>query len=143
MVDGLPSERHVDAPRDDPVIVQKGKRGENAQVGGDRSTRPGVPLPPGPVVVLGSDTPTVTPVDVAAAFRALGPNRAVFGPAPDGGYWLIGLHQSQPSLLAGIPWGSDQVMGCTLERAVGLGLDVGLLATRRDLDWPRDLLPWR
>jgi glycosyltransferase A (GT-A) superfamily protein (DUF2064 family) len=67
----------------------------------------------------------------------------VLGPADDGGYWLIGLHRSQPSLFSGIPWGSDRVMGCTVERAEGLGLDVGLLATRSDLDWPKDLLPWR
>ena len=101
-----------------------------------------------PVVVIGSDLPQLESADLAAGFACLGAASGdgcdlVLGPADDGGYWLIGLHQSQPSLLAGIPWGSNQVMGFTLERAEGLGLDVGLLATRSDLDWPRDLLPWR
>ncbi len=100
------------------------------------------------VVLIGSDLPQLEQADLAAGFACLGAAAGdgcdlVLGPADDGGYWLIGLHQSQPSLLGGIPWGSDQVMGCTVERAEGLGLDVGLLATRRDLDWPRDLLPWR
>jgi glycosyltransferase A (GT-A) superfamily protein (DUF2064 family) len=100
------------------------------------------------VVLIGSDLPQLEHADLAAGFARLGAAAGdgcdlVLGPADDGGYWLIGLHQAQPSLLAGIPWGSDQVMGRTLERAEGLGLDVGLLAIRRDLDWPRDLLPWR
>ena len=100
------------------------------------------------VVLIGSDLPQLERADLAAGFACLGAAEGdgcelVLGPAADGGYWLIGLHQGQPSLLAGIPWGSDQVMGCTLERAAGLGLDVGLLATRSDLDWPEDLLPWR
>jgi glycosyltransferase A (GT-A) superfamily protein (DUF2064 family) len=100
------------------------------------------------VVLIGSDLPQLERADLAAGFACLGAAAGdgcdlVLGPAADGGYWLIGFHQGQPSLLAGIPWGSDQVMGCTLERAAGLGLDVGLLATRSDLDWPRDLLPWR
>ena len=100
------------------------------------------------VVLIGSDLPQLEHSDLAAGFACLGAVAGdgcdlVLGPADDGGYWLIGLHLAQPSLLAGIPWGSDQVMGCTLERAERLGLDVGLLATRSDLDWPRDLLPWR
>ena len=101
-----------------------------------------------PVVLIGSDLPQLERADLAAGFACLGAAAGdgcdlVLGPADDGGYWLIGLHQSEPYLLAGIPWGSDQVMGRTVECAEGLGLDVGLLATRRDLDWPRDLLPWR
>ena len=101
-----------------------------------------------PVVLIGSDLPQLEHSDLAAGFACLGAAAGdgcdlVLGPADDGGDWLIGLHLAQPSLLAGIPWGSDQVMGCTLERAERLGLDVGLLATRSDLDWPRDLLPWR
>ena len=101
-----------------------------------------------PVVLIGSDLPQLESADLAAGFACLGAAAGdgcdlVLGPADDGGYWLIGLHQAQPSLLAGIPWGSDQVMGSTLERAGRLGLHVGLLPTRSDLDWPRDLLPWR
>lgn len=50
-------------------------------------------LPPGPVVIIGSDIPGIVKSDVAAAFRELGSRDAVFGPATDGGYWLVGLRR--------------------------------------------------
>jgi glycosyltransferase A (GT-A) superfamily protein (DUF2064 family) len=83
---------------------------------GERLTRLIRALPPGPVVILGSDTPTVTRADVAAAFRALGPNRAVFGPAPDGGYWLIGLRRGPGETLpfGGVRWSTPDALADTL-----------------------------
>lgn len=48
-------------------------------------------LPRGRVVILGADTPEIRARDVWAAFRALGRSDAVFGPAIDGGYWLVGF----------------------------------------------------
>ncbi|MDB5374964.1 MAG: hypothetical protein JWP04_3606, partial [Belnapia sp.] len=42
-------------------------------------------------VLVGSDIPGLGPADVASAFRALGRANAVFGPAEDGGYWLVGF----------------------------------------------------
>ncbi len=41
-------------------------------------------------VLIGSDIPEVTRPAIARAFAALGRARFVFGPATDGGYWLIG-----------------------------------------------------
>ena len=126
------------------VAQGRGSLGVRMQRQINRATREGAQ----PVVLIGSDLPQLESSDLAAGFACLGAAAGdgcdlVLGPADDGGYWLIGLHQSQPSLLAGIPWGSDQVMGCTLVQAEDLGLNVGLLATRSDLDWPKDLLPWR
>ena len=51
-------------------------------------------LPPGPVVIVGSDIPSIRPAHIAEAFRLLGGADAVFGPAPDGGYWLVGLRRT-------------------------------------------------
>ena len=47
-------------------------------------------LPWGRAVIIGSDIPGIGRSDIAAAFAALGSNEAVFGPAADGGYWLVG-----------------------------------------------------
>ena len=44
-----------------------------------------------PACVIGADIPDLTKDRVAEAFKALGDHDAVFGPAPDGGYWLVGL----------------------------------------------------
>lgn len=91
-------------------------------------------IPPGPVVVLGSDTPTVTRADVAAAFRALGPNRAVFGPAVDGGYWLIGLRRGPGESLPfdGVRWSTSDALSDTVAQL--RGAPVAVLRVQEDVD---------
>jgi uncharacterized protein len=101
---------------------------------GERLTRVVRALPPGPVVVLGSDTPTVTRADVADAFRALGPNRAVFGPASDGGYWLIGLRRGFGEALPfdGVRWSTAHALSDTIAN-MGAA-PVALLREQEDVD---------
>lgn len=91
-------------------------------------------LPPGPVVILGSDTPTVTRADLADAFRALGPNRAVFGPALDGGYWLIGLRRGLGERLPfdGVRWSTAHALADTLANLDGAA--VAVLREQEDID---------
>jgi uncharacterized protein len=60
-------------------------------------------LPPGPAIIVGSDIPGIKASDIAKAFRLLGDADAVFGWAPDGGYWLLGLRRA-PRLLAPFAW---------------------------------------
>jgi glycosyltransferase A (GT-A) superfamily protein (DUF2064 family) len=95
------------------------------------------------VVLIGSDLPELEASDLSAAFTSLGHRQGVLGPALDGGYWLIGLRRPEPELLAGIAWGSDQVLEQTLAAMARRGLEPELLTRRGDLDWARDLLPWR
>lgn len=57
---------------------------------GERMAAPLANLPPGPVVIIGADIPAVAARDIARAFKALKSASVVFGPARDGGYWLIG-----------------------------------------------------
>lgn len=101
---------------------------------GQRLARVVKALPSGPVVILGSDTPTVTRADVAAAFRALGPNQAVFGPAPDGGYWLIGLRRGFSEALPfdGVRWSSPHALADTIANL--RGAPVTLLREQEDVD---------
>ena len=113
-----------------------------AQGGGDLGRRMGrvlVSLPPGPVVIVGSDIPGIRAGHVAAAFAALGAHDWVLGPAADGGYWLIGARR-RPHLrlpFAGVPWGSDRALAETL---AGLGgAKVALLETLADVDSAEDL----
>lgn len=53
--------------------------------------------PPGPVIIVGTDIPAIRPRHIADAFTALGADDVVFGPAPDGGYWLVGAARRKPS----------------------------------------------
>ncbi|MBT8413918.1 MAG: DUF2064 domain-containing protein, partial [Boseongicola sp.] len=45
----------------------------------------------GPTLVIGADIPTVTKSHIAQSFQTLNQNASILGPAPDGGYWLVGL----------------------------------------------------
>lgn len=78
-------------------------------------------LPPGPVVIIGSDVPTIRTAHVAAAFRALGGGDAVLGPCPDGGYWLVGLRRrpSVPRAFGGVRWSSPDTLADTLANLAG------------------------
>jgi len=89
------------------------------QGGGDLGARMGRvfrTLPRGPVVIIGSDTPAVSPIDVAQAFRALGRSDTVFGPAEDGGYWLIGMRRRPRLVLPfdSVRWSSPHALADTL-----------------------------
>jgi rSAM/selenodomain-associated transferase 1 len=78
-------------------------------------------LPPGPVVIVGSDIPAIRPDHVAEAFRRLAREDAVLGPAPDGGYWLIGVRRS-PNVLTpfgGVRWSSAHALADTLANLNG------------------------
>ena len=90
-----------------------------AQGHGDLGERMGRALrapPLGPVCVIGGDIPDINTKRIAEAFAALGNHDAVFGPAPDGGYWLIGLRRLRaiPStLFAGVRWSTEHALSDT------------------------------
>ncbi len=73
-------------------------------------------MPPGPVVIVGSDIPAVRPAHIARAFDLLGSADAVFGPATDGGYWLVGLKRSVRQLVPfeGVPWSTEETLAATV-----------------------------
>jgi rSAM/selenodomain-associated transferase 1 len=70
----------------------------------------------GPIVIVGSDIPTIAPAHVARAFRALGRADVVFGPALDGGYWLVGMRRSPrvPRAFDGVRWSTEDALADTL-----------------------------
>lgn len=97
-------------------------------------------LPGGPVVIIGADAPAVRARHIRDAFAALGRADAVFGPADDGGYWLIGLARRRraPDLFANVRWSSPQTLADTLA-SIPPTFSVALLPTLKDIDEPEDL----
>lgn len=94
----------------------------------------------GPVCVIGADVPGITRAHVAHAFKALGGHDAVFGPAHDGGYWLIGLRRAHPlprGLFHGVRWSTEHALADT--RATLSGLRIAQIATLQDVDTAADL----
>jgi rSAM/selenodomain-associated transferase 1 len=69
------------------------------------------------VALMGCDIPQANAADVRAAFRNLGTADAVFGPAADGGYWLIALGPRRPSNLFGrTRWSTQHALADTLHQ---------------------------
>jgi hypothetical protein len=107
---------------------------------GERMGRIFRDLPPGPVVIVGADIPGITRGHVARAFARLGAAEAVIGPAPDGGYWLIGLHRTAKApagLFGGVRWSTATARADTL--ATLAGRRVALTDTLADVDTAADL----
>ncbi len=95
--------------------------------------------PPGPVVIVGTDIPDIARAHFAAAFRLLGRHDAVFGPAADGGYWLVGLRRRPhvPRPFRDVRWSTEDALADTLANL--RGLSVARLPTLADVDTAADL----
>jgi len=89
------------------------------QGGGDlgiRMRRAVVACPPGPVVLVGGDIPALAARHVAAAFRLLDQHDLVFGPAEDGGFWLVGARRRPrlSPLFERVRWSGPHALADTL-----------------------------
>lgn len=95
----------------------------------------------GPLLTVGTDLATLEPRHAAAALDDLADGIDVtFGPAFDGGYYLIGLRAPHPEVFA-LPseaWGGPRVLQLSLQAAAEAGLSLGMLRGERDLDTPAD-----
>ena len=90
--------------------------------------------------MIGGDIPDITSARIDEAFKVLGTHDAVFGPADDGGYWLIGLRQVRavpPTLFAGVRWSTEHALSDTV--ATLSGHTIACVATLRDVDTAADL----
>ena len=109
---------------------------------GQRMHRAFARFPRGRVALVGSDIPDVTAADLAAAFAALGRAQAAFGPAVDGGYWLVAMGPRRPARpFAGVRWSGPHALADT--RRNFAGRRTALLRTLRDIDTMEDLRAWQ
>jgi uncharacterized protein len=90
----------------------------------------------GPALLIGMDTPQVSSSDLREGLELLAApaTDAVLGPAPDGGYWAIGLREPDPRAFLGVPM--SMAVTCSAQRArlASLGLHVRDLPAVRDID---------
>lgn len=93
-----------------------------------------------PTVIIGADAPGLRARHLRQAFRALKGAGAVFGPAEDGGYWLIGLNERRaaPDLFASVRWSTKHALADTL-KTLPKSFDVAMLERLRDIDEAKDL----
>ena len=120
---------------------------EIGQGGGDLGARMGRvmrTLPPGPAVIVGTDIPDISRSHIRDAFRALGARDAVFGPAADGGYWLVGQRRRPvlEGLFAGVRWSTEHALADT-EANLPPGRAAARLEVLEDVDDRASLDRWR
>jgi uncharacterized protein len=121
-----------------PSLIRR--RGQGRGDLGQRMGRIMNTWPRGPVVIIGTDIPGVAANDIAAAFKTLGGKDAVFGPAADGGYWLVGFKRTPrvPQPFGPVRWSTEHALPDTI-RNLG-NAKIGYVRTLDDIDTAEDLL---
>lgn len=94
-----------------------------------------------PALLIGTDIPDVSRADIAAGFRALRRAPFVFGPAADGGYWLVGTRRRvlTGALFRAVRWSGPHALADSL-RTLPAGARAALVRRHHDVD---DEAGWR
>lgn len=90
-------------------------------------------------VLVGADIPDLSESIILHAFDLLTDNDIVFGPAEDGGYYLVGMKKLIREMFENVTWSSDQTLGESMEQAGKSGHTVGHTKTLRDIDTIEDV----
>jgi len=90
-------------------------------------------------LLIGTDAPSLDAAVLREAANALHSQDAVFVPALDGGYALVGLRRADPRWFCGMSWSHARVMEDTRERLRAAGVRWAELAPVADVDEPTDL----
>ena len=90
-------------------------------------------------IIIGSDCPEISAELIDQAFEILTTKNAAIGPANDGGYYLLGMNQIQPSFFADKQWSTDTVFEDTVVDLMENRLTYGLLPKLSDVDTIYDL----
>ncbi len=93
----------------------------------------------GPLLVIGTDSPTLPPSYLTQALTLLSSSDVVLGPTEDGGFYLLGTHCPLPELFADVEWSTAEVLAQTAENARRHGHSVRFLPPWYDIDTPEDL----
>lgn len=94
----------------------------------------------GRVLMIGTDAPALDASVLRRAAAELDHADAVFVPAHDGGYALVGLRRPAPMLFDDMVWSSPTVMAHTRGRIAAAGLRHTELPPLHDIDLPADLI---
>lgn len=90
-------------------------------------------------VIIGSDCYELSSHILKEALAALDKSETVFGPAKDGGYYLMGMRQLIPAVFENQPWSQNNLLSSTLQTLNQLGHSHQLLPTLSDVDYLEDL----
>ncbi|MEM7102213.1 MAG: TIGR04282 family arsenosugar biosynthesis glycosyltransferase [Bacteroidota bacterium] len=90
------------------------------------------------VVIIGSDCPLLTPEIINQAFESLNQHKVVFGPANDGGYYLLGMTEMVDSIFNNKPWSTPLLLDITCKELENQSISYALLEELPDVDHEED-----
>jgi len=91
------------------------------------------------VILIGSDLPEISPSIIQEGFDKLEKSEVVFGPAEDGGYYLIGMKKPRKFIFENKPWSETELLKLTLEELGKQDVSYSFLQTLNDIDTFEDL----
>ena len=92
------------------------------------------------IVLIGSDLPDINSTHIEKGIEALNSKDVVFGPAEDGGYYLVGLSKLEESIFINKPWSQPYLLTETLQELHNNQTSVGILEVLNDIDTYEDLI---
>ena len=145
-VRATPVDRRVLVLDGDPAAVAHGAFTVQPQAGGPFGDRLAAAFSDAwstcalPLLLIGMDTPQVTPELLRAAVeQLLAGDQAVLGLATDGGWWALGLHRPVPGAFDGVPMSTSTTGQHQRERLAELGVTCTDLPVLRDIDHVHDI----
>ncbi|MBL4625886.1 MAG: TIGR04282 family arsenosugar biosynthesis glycosyltransferase [Flavobacteriales bacterium] len=91
------------------------------------------------IVLIGSDLPDISETIILQGLDTLKKTDVVFGPAEDGGYYLIGLTKAHEFIFKNKPWSQPNLLEITLNELKIHNLEYTLLEIMNDIDTFEDL----
>ena len=91
------------------------------------------------IMGIGSDLPNLNAEIIDNGFEALEKVQSVFGPAEDGGYYLIGMNKLQSCIFENKPWSTENLLKISLEELELNNISYSLLEVLNDIDTVEDL----
>lgn len=92
------------------------------------------------IVLIGSDLPDINASHIQNGIDALNQSEVVFGPAEDGGYYLVGMSNLHTNIFENKPWSQSNLLKETLQELHKLNVSVSTLETLNDIDTFKDLI---
>jgi len=89
--------------------------------------------------LVGVDIPGLTGSIILRAFELLSDSDIVYGPAKDGGYYLVGMGALVKEIFERVPWSSENTLKESIERAKQYGYSIALTETLSDIDTIEDV----
>ncbi len=91
------------------------------------------------IILIGSDLPDISTQIIQKGFDELNNNEVVFGPAEDGGYYLVGMTKKHYSVFKNKHWSTNDLLEKTLIELTEKRIGFSLLETLNDIDTIEDL----